>query len=553
MLKNEINQLIKNIVGEKINFGVSRPPKNMPFDLATNAAIAVARLKNTSPMSAAEKLAKELRATKIFSAVEVASPGFINLRFNWDFLWKQLEENERNFLTNLARNSIWSKKKILLEFVSANPTGPLHIGHGRGAALGDSLGRILAAAGAKVVREYYVNDAGNQIDNLTNSVLGRIQQLLGESKKFCGEYQGEYLLTLAKKILQETKNPEASYVRHRTVDLIIEEISHSLNNFGVHFDNWVYESSLLKNNNLEKNLAELSRRGLLEEKDGALWFKSSRLADTEDRVLRRRDGRFTYFATDILYHRQKLQRGFDYLINLWGADHHGYVARLRAAIAGLKYPPQILQIVLYNLVTLKRAGKVVAMSTRTGEFITLDEVVKEIGQDVLQQRGLPADQQTLIRIGRDICRFFFVFREPTSPLEFDLDLAKKQSAENPIFYIQYAHARICSIFHQAEKQAIARDKARIRWEVLNEPERKLILQILSFADTVLTCAEKLSPHYLANYLIDTVREFHTYYDTNRVLGNEPEITLARLALLDQLRKTIATGLNLLGISAPEKM
>jgi arginyl-tRNA synthetase len=422
----------------------------------------------------------------------------------------------------------------LIEFVSANPTGPLHIGHGRGAALGDSMARIMRFLGMSVETEYYVNDQGNQMDILARPVDVRLQALEGKTVEFPADgYQGDYIIDIARRLRQEKKHLPLPAVKAYAIASILETIRTDLALFGVSFDHWYHESALHDTRLVDRTLAELTAKEYLYEQENAVWFKSTAFGDEKDRVIKRADGRLTYLASDIAYHALKIERGFHTMVNIWGADHHGYVARVKASVAALGKDPRALHILLYQLVSLVRDGKPVAMSTRSGQFITLRDVLDEVGKDA--------------------CRFFFAMRSPQSQLEFDLELAKKQSNENPVFYVQYVHARICSIFKGASPNDTAAIE-RASWQLLACPEeRDLMKKLAAFTDTLQLCAGEMSPHHLTRYLLDIAASFHKFYDRCRVLTEDPALTQARLALINSVKRVIAQGLDLLGVSSPETM
>ncbi len=413
----------------------------------------------------------------------------------------------------------------------------MHIGHGRGAAIGDSLGRILKHLGYNVVKEYYLNDVGNQMNVLGESTKTRYRQLKGEDIPFLEDgYKGDYIKDIARTLINEGKSFDKIDFREESHTRILDGIKDDLNRFAVTFDNWFSESSIaVKKDNaglteVDKVCSFLKEKGFAYEQDGALWLNSVKYGDDKDRVLKRSDGRYTYLASDIAYHKNKYERQFTKVINLWGADHHGYVARINAAIQMLGQPAEALKVILYQLVSLVRNGVPVAMSTRSGEFVTLKEVLDEVGTDA--------------------CRFFFLLRAPDSQLEFDLELAKKQSSENPVFYVQYVNARCHSIFKEYKDNGGKPADFNL---LTSKEERDLIKKLALFEDTLLICAKTMSPHHLTTYLTETADIYHRFYEKCRVLGVEPELTKARVELLKAVSTVITKGLNLLGVSAPEKM
>jgi len=468
--------------------------------------------------------------------VEVAGGGFINF-----FLTrKRMEKEVKEIVQKADRYGSFPEtgEKIILEFVSANPTGPLHIGHGRGAAIGDSLARILLKMGYHVFKEYYVNDVGNQIELLGKSVEARWRQQKGQAVPFPeGGYQGEYIRNLASEI---EKPLDASSLGQWAAKKILESIEKDLADFGVAFHNWFFESELYRHNKIETIVKILKRKGgedrkeyIKKSEDGALWFRSSLEGDEKDRVLIRRDGRPTYFASDIAYHYEKIRRGFHQIINIWGTDHHGYAGRIEVFLKIMGAPRRVIR--LYQLVNLKRGNQKVSMSTRAGEFISLKEVIAEVGKDA--------------------ARYFLLMRSANAPLDFDLNLAKKESPENPVYYIQYAHARISSIFREARERNISWDSSEVSLEPLQEGEEMdLIRHLLRFPSLVQRCGKNYEPHPLTAYLLSLARIFHGYYDRHRVLdSSDISKTRARLCLIKAVQIIIQNGLDLLGVSAPERM
>ena len=523
---------------------ISQPKKEEWGDLSTNFPFLLSRITGKSTSKIGKLIVSFLRSEDLLSHVEFVPPGFINFFISQRYL----EETVKKVIAQGKKFTCFSEgegKKIQVEFVSANPTGPLHIGHGRAAAFGDSLANILSKMGYSVQREYYINDMGGQIKRLSSSVLARLQQLQGKKVSFPeGGYKGEYLVEIAKKArdslgeLLERKNEEQllNLLSEFTVREILKGIKKDLDEFGVKYDTWFTESSLHRKGEVLKVVSLLKDRGYVCEKEGALWFKTSLILENEeDRVLRRRNGEYTYFAADIAYHQNKFSRGFDRVIDIWGADHIGYVPRLRAAIQALGYPRKSLQIIIYQLVSLMRNGKKISASTREGEFIPLREVMREVG--------------------RDACRFFFLSRTCDSHLDFDLELAKRQTPENPVFYIQYAHARICSILRKAEREGVRVHKPdEAQLNLLATPEeRKLMKQLALLPDQIKEAAESLEPHRLTTFLKEMSALFHQFYTQHRVINENKELTSARLSLIKAVRIAIEDVLDLLGISAPHEM
>ncbi len=432
-------------------------------------------------------------------------------------------------------------RRVLIEFVSSNPTGPLHIGHGRGAAVGDVLANILLKAGYNVVKEYYVNDAGKQIDTLGQSTYARWKELTGNPVPFEGHYyQGDYadiasLIVNTKVPIPTEKSEAIAFTSKFASDFVMDGIEKDLEDFGVFFDNYFRETRLYEGGEVEETLNVLKDKGYAYEKDGALWFKTSMFEKDEDRVLIKSDGEKTYFASDIAYHKNKIDRNFDILIDIWGSDHHGYIPRMRASIEALGKNKDSLRVLLIQFVTLIKDGKPVGMSTRSGQFTTLKEVLNEVG--------------------RDAARFFFLMRKSDAHLEFDLDLAKKTTNENPVFYVQYAHARIESIFRVAQEEGIDLKFVKTaKVDLLTQKDEiTLIKGILHYFDVIEGSAKSLEPHRITFYLLDLVGRFHSYYNKTRVIVDDRELTMARLLLLVILQQVIKSALTLLGVSAPERM
>ncbi|MGH7769412.1 MAG: arginine--tRNA ligase [Candidatus Binatia bacterium] len=550
-LRDLLNQAIeKTAKGEELEITdlpplLLEPPKQKEFgDLASNVAMVWAKQRKRPPRAIAEEILKNLEDREgIIARAEIAGPGFINFSFAPKFFYERLREFEaqRQMESNLGRG-----EKVQVEFASANPTGPLHVGHGRVAVIGDVLARLFAATGFAVEREYYVNDAGNQMEKLGLSVYVRYRELYGEKIDFPEDgYPGDYVRELAAeaksrwgdKFLAEPKDAAIAFFSQFSGENLLARIRDDLSKFGIGFDSFVSEKDLKARGEVEKTIAALSQRGKLYEHEGARWFKSTEYGDDKDRPLIKSDGGLTYFASDIAYHRNKLERGFKKLVNVWGADHHGYVPRLKAALGALGYDPEVLQVVLVQLVQLTRGGEPVRMGKRQGEFVALSDVLDEVGKDA--------------------ARFFFLLRKSDSHLDFDLELAKKESSENPVFYVQYAHARIASIFEQARhggqeiQDAAVRD---VKLERLAQPEElNLMKRVVQFPEAVEESVKELEPHRLAFYLLELAGEFHRYYNRSRVISDDSDLTQARLLLLRNVQKVIGRGLNLLGVTAPLKM
>ena len=515
-------------------------------DYATNIAMVIASKQGTNPRELAGELIQTIRDADTegdVSDISVAGPGFINITMSPGF-WSRILKTVLEKGEDYACSDMGAGKQVQVEFVSANPTGPLHVGHGRGAALGDALANILQCAGYQVQREYYINDAGNQIQTLGISVYARYLELFGRENVFPEEgYKGDYIREIAERFVKEdgdlylnmSEDKAVEEIAVKSAPLILDDIRQDLEEFGVFFDLWFSETDLLERGDVQKTLKEMEKRGTTFRHEGALWFRSTDKGDDKDRVLVKSDGSLTYFASDVAYHRDKYERGFDTVINVWGADHHGYVARMKASIQGLGRDPDDLQIVLVQLVSLVRKGQPVAMSTRAGEFVTLREVRNEVG--------------------RDAARFIFLTRKSDSKLDFDLDLAKEKSNDNPVYYVQYAHARICSILRNAEEQGVSLpEPGGVDLNLLDLPEEKeLIRHIAALPDVIEGVAISMEPHRITTYLRDIATTLHSYYYHHRVLTDEVRVTEARLAMVLGVRTAIAKALALLGVSAPERM
>lgn len=525
---------------------VEIPKDTTHGDYASNVAMVLASRvrKKLPPRKIAEILLEYVDdRDNLLERIEIAGPGFINFIIRENF-WATLLEEINLRQDHYGTSDLGNGRKILIEFVSANPTGPLHIGHGRGAVVGDVLANILSASGYFVFREYYINDTGNQMNNLGRSVFNRYLELLGETVEFPeGGYQGDYIKELAEKIMESDGDV------HRTVDQqeairyftqyaaqsILSEIKEDLKVFGVVFESYFSEKDLYRDSGVEKLLADLEAKGFIYHDGETRWFKTTDFGDEKDRVVIRKSGEPTYFAADIAYHQNKYMRGFDTLIDIWGADHHGYMPRMLACIQSLGHEKDSLKIVLVQLVNLLRDGKPVAMSTRAGEFITLKEVVDEVG--------------------RDAARYNFLMRRSDSHLDFDLELAKKQSNENPVYYVQYAHARICSILRFAEEQGYAIPAyGEVDLNLLNLPEEiQLIKVITRFPELIEGATLALEPHRLTFYLNDLAAIFHSYYNKHKVISDDEKLSLARIFLVTSIRTVVKNALRLLGVSAPERM
>jgi arginyl-tRNA synthetase len=521
---------------------VEKPKDEKMGDFSTNIGMTLAKSERKNPKTIAESVARHLKSGDL-SKVEVAGPGFINIKMSQEFFFKRLR-NAVSQGEKFGSSDSGQGTKVMIEFVSANPTGPLHVGHGRGAAVGDCLARIMKKAGYDLSTEYYVNDVGNQMNFLGRSTWLRYRELKGEAIEFPEDhYRGDYIKDISQEVIDQKgdeflNKPEEEcipFFRRFAKDNILKGIEKDLSEFRVNFDNWFSEESLYEDKSVEKAVDWLKGQGHIYEKDGAVWLKSSAFDDDKDRVIVKQTGERTYFCSDIAYHQNKINRGFKQLINLMGADHHGYVPRMEAVLEAMGYDKKIFKILLVQFVSLLRAGEKVSMSTRSGEFETLADVVSEVGVDAT--------------------RYFFLMRSSDTHLDFDLELAKKETPDNPVFYIQYAHARICSIFRAAEENGVIWDSsAGVDLAPLNEDEEFAIIQaILSFPEVVEKSARALEVHRISHYLLDLVSRFHGYYSRHRVISDDKTLTQARLFLLDALRITIRNGFELMGISSPEKM
>ncbi len=528
----------------KPRFQVEPPKVPEHGDYATNLALSLAGQAKRNPREIATWFVERLAQKKeLFAKVEIAGPGFINF-FIAPTYWQGVPISVVELGEAYGRSMVGEGQKVQVEFVSANPTGPLHIGHGRGAAVGDTLARVLSYAGFEVEKEYYINDVGRQMQILGRSVYLRAKELRGEEIEFPEDhYRGEYIKDLARELLKQVPDlltrPEEEAIalaRDFAKEKILQGIRKDLEDFGVTYDSWFSEKSLYESKEVEKALGVLREKGLLYEKDGAVWFKASEFGDEKDRVVIRASGEPTYFASDIAYHHHKfLTRGFSEVIDIWGADHHGYIPRLKAAVKALGVDPERLQVILIQMVNLLEAGELKSMSTRAGEFVTLRELLDEVG--------------------RDATRFIFLTRRADSPLDFDVELAKRQSQENPVYYVQYAHARLASIFRKAaEAKVFLPPVDKIDTSLLDQPEDFVLLKLLDyFPDVIEAAALKREPHRLTFFLLDLATAFHNYYTKHRFLGEEEKRTWARLLLAQAVKIVLARGLWLLGVSAPEKM
>ncbi len=557
--------MIKELIKEAVNSSVEKylqdnsidvsgfefeieTPKNIEFgDYSTNAALILANKIKSKPRDLAEKLIEILNSSDntLFKKMEVAGPGFINFHLNEEVFLKGLMEIESK-AEKWGSSDSGSGQKILVEFVSANPTGYLHFGHARNAAVGDSLSRILKYSGYEVTKEFYINDAGRQMDLLGESVFVRYKQLFEIDIEIPEDgYQAEYITDIANdlksqkndSLLKLAEEEAKSYCKDFAYNVLLNEIKLDLLDAGVEFDEWYSEKENIHStddgiNVLEQVKELLNNKNSIFENEGALWFKATDFGDTQDWVLVKSDGLPTYFYADIAYHNEKIKRGYNRLINIWGADHHSHVSRLKSAVKALYNDDNIIEVLLIQFVRLIRDGKEVAMSKRSGSFVTLREVLKEVG--------------------RDVTRYFLLMRSTDSHLDFDIDLAKEQSSENPVYYIQYAHARIESVLTKAGDSGFAPSPDFIESLQLQE-EMQVVKKLLQFPEIVDQSAASLSPHRIAFYLQDLASEFHVYYNRNKILTENSELTTARLYFIACIQTVLRNGLSLLGISAPRRM
>ncbi|WP_300732867.1 arginine--tRNA ligase [uncultured Desulfovibrio sp.] len=525
---------------------VIEPPRDARHgDLAVNVAMLLAKEAGKNPRELAQAFAAGLpeRCADILKA-EVAGPGFINVTFSPDF-WRQTVLDIEAAGADYGRSPVGAGRRTLVEYVSANPTGPLHVGHGRGAAVGDSLARLLRRAGFAVDTEYYINDAGLQMRLLGLSVWLRVQELKGRPVEWPESYyRGEYIIDIAREMLAEDdgladlpedEGKERCY--ERAMRDILNGIKQDLADFRVEHQQWFSEKTLVEGGKVAEAFAALDEAGYTYHKDDAYWFATEKLGDDKDRVLRKSDGTLTYFASDIAYHHDKYRRGYQWLIDIWGADHHGYVPRMRAAIAAMGQPRESFDVVLIQLVNLLQNGQPVSMSTRAGTFETLADVIKEVGTDA--------------------ARFMFLSRKSDSPLDFDLELAKQRSLDNPVYYVQYAHARICAVLRRAEERGMhlpGRCEPALLAALDTPEDMALLRKAAGMEDMIANAALTLSVHHVSHYLMDLAGMLHSYYAKHQVLdAGDGGRSLARLALLRAVGQVLRNGLDILGVSAPETM
>ncbi len=546
-IKEEIKQAVikAGLAEEAVIPGVilELPKDKTHGDYSTNMAMQLARIAKKAPRTIAEEIINHFDTSKAsIEKIEIAGPGFINFYLNNGYLTNLiptiLESGEA-----YGESNVGGGEKIQVEFVSANPTGDLHLGHARGAAVGDSLSNILAKAGWDVSREYYINDAGNQINNLAYSVEARYLQALGMEKEMPADgYHGEDIINIGKRMAEEfgdkyvnaDEEERFKFFREYGLKYEMEKLKKDLESFRVPFDVWFSETSLYEDGKIMPALELLREKGYIYEMDGATWFKSTDFGDDKDRVLIKNDGSYTYLLPDIAYHKNKLERGFEKLINIWGADHHGYIPRMQAAIQAMGYGKDTLEVEIIQLVHLFKNGEKMKMSKRTGKAVTMRDLMEEVGLDAV--------------------RYFFAMRSADTHMDFDLDLAVSESNDNPVYYAQYAHARICSILRQGAEVGITLEGDAELSRLGSEKEIDLLKKLGEFPQAVAEAAQKRMPHRITNYIFDLASTFHSFYNADKVLDQEePERSKARLALVQATKITLANALKLIGVSAPEKM
>ncbi len=538
---SDINAQTSSILEAKVELEI--PKDKSHGDLSSNIALKTSKIAKRSPVDFAnivkaklEPIISSSALKDIIDKVEIKPPGFINFFVSKNYLSGVLLDiikEDQDF----GRSDVGRNLKMQIEFVSANPTGPLTIAHGRQAALGDSLSNIMKFIGYDVTREYYLNDEGNQMNMLGRSIRARYMNLCGLNEQFPEDgYKGSYVIDIAsdmeKKYGRTLVGAEGFDIfREFGLEWILSDIKKDLDDFGVKFDMWYSQKSLKGSGKIEKAVEILKQKALIYESEGAVWFKSTLLGDDKDRVIYKSDGSMTYLTPDIAYHLEKYNRGFEKLIDIWGPDHHGYIPRMKAAIKALGYPDDSLSVLIVQLATLYRNGQVVSMSTRAGEFVTLREVMGEVGKDV--------------------SRFCFIMRRMSSHLDFDLDMIKKESSENPVFYIQYAHARIWSILDYGKDADVANN---FDPSLLKEPEEIEIMRMLrQFPMIVILSAKTFEPYVVLQYIQDLSGVFHSFYNKHRIVGDDPHLTRSRIVLVNCIRIVLANGLRLLGVSLPKKM
>lgn len=529
---------------EMPNIVLEVPKDKNHGDLATNAAMQLTRIAKKNPRMVAEQIIEHLNLSDAgIESAEIAGPGFINFRLTKSYLYPIVELVQEQG-DDYGRVNLGEGRKVQVEFVSANPTGSLHLGHARGAAVGDALCNVLDFAGYEVTREYYINDAGNQVFNLSKSIEARYLQELGQEVEMPEDgYHGADIRGFAKELIAEkgssllemSPSDRAAFFRDYGLEKELDKIKRDLGRFRVSFDNWFSETSLYDNGAVLNALDELRERNEIFEEEGATWLETTKYGDDKNRVLIKNDGTYTYLTPDIAYHRDKYARGYDTMINIWGADHHGYIPRMKAAMEALGNDPDKLIVLIAQMVSLFQDGEKVKMSKRTGKAVTMEDLMEEVGVDAI--------------------RYFFTMRSMDSHLDFDMDLAISTSNENPVFYVQYAHARVCSVYRQAEEQGITLYPVRDvdLSKLTAEHEYNLLRKLGEFPEEIAAAAKGYAPHRIIRYVYELSSMFHSYYKAERVITDDAEQTQARLALLGAVRIVIKNSLKLVGVSAPEKM
>ena len=570
-MKNIIKDLIKDSLNKNFK-GNDIPLNNIEVNLckdqkfgdySSNIAMKIASSFNEKPTAIAEKLVESLQENRKIKKVEVVKPGFINFFVSEDSKFSIVDKILKE-KSDYGKNSVGNNLRVLIEFVSANPTGPLHVGHGRGAVFGDCLSNMLKESGYSVTKEYYVNDAGKQIDILVVSVLQRYHELIDNNFEFSYEdlYKGDYIWDIAAELhrnegakfqinslidykntnidLYITKIKEAlsdkkfSYIKKLCINYVLENIKINLVEANIDFDSWFFESSLVEDKSLDRVLEFLKKNNHTYSKDKALWFKSTDYNDEKDRVLIKENQDHTYLATDIAYHEKKIERKYDLSINIWGADHHGYVSRIQGAFQIFSKKRSNLKILLVQFANLYRGKEKVTMSTRSGEFVTLNQLLKEVGKDAM--------------------RFFYLTRKSDQHMDFDIELAKSNNNNNPVYYVQYAHARICSIFRQLkkEKNSFSYDKENLI-NLREEEELNIINKLSSYPDVILSATKKYEPHLITNYVRELAQEVHAYYNKHQILVENNDLRNARLSLMEATKYVFQNSAKIIGIEMPEKM
>ena len=574
-LGNFVKNIIKDLIKDSLNKnfkGNDIPLNNIEVNLckdqkfgdySSNIAMKIASSFNEKPTAIAEKLVESLQENRKIKKVEVVKPGFINFFVSEDSKFSIVDKILKE-KSDYGKNSVGNNLRVLIEFVSANPTGPLHVGHGRGAVFGDCLSNMLKESGYSVTKEYYVNDAGKQIDILVVSVLQRYHELIDNNFEFSYEdlYKGDYIWDIAAelhrnegakfqinslidykntnidlyitKIKEVLSDRKFSYIKKLCINYVLENIKINLVEANIDFDSWFFESSLVEDKSLDRVLEFLKKNNHTYSKDKALWFKSTDYNDEKDRVLIKENQDHTYLATDIAYHEKKIERKYDLSINIWGADHHGYVSRIQGAFQIFSKKRSNLKILLVQFANLYRGKEKVAMSTRSGEFVTLNQLLKEVGKDAM--------------------RFFYLTRKSDQHMDFDIELAKSNNNNNPVYYVQYAHARICSIFRQLkkEKNSFSYDKENLI-NLREEEELNIINKLSSYPDVILSATKKYEPHLITNYVRELAQEVHAYYNKHQILVENNDLRNARLSLMEAAKYVFQNSAKIIGIEMPEKM